>query len=158
MMPVPFSDDLRRRVIWFVHVLKHSVPEASLFWGRLWKNSWALYFQISCYWRCKVENNRPFIRGNEERLSIEKKKKQKTGDSFVFGVKNPQTNVHSWCVDHFHARGTQLICMEFCISNSVTTVPFGRASSVRPSPFAILSDNLFWNSCMFVSAKGKRQK
>ena len=33
MMPVPFGDDLRRRVIWFVHVLKHSVPEASLFWG-----------------------------------------------------------------------------------------------------------------------------
>ena len=33
MMPAPFSDDLRWRVIWFVHVLKHSVAETSLFWG-----------------------------------------------------------------------------------------------------------------------------
>ena len=47
--------------------------------------------------------------------------------SFVLGVKNPQTNVHSGCI-HFHARWTQL--MKFCLSNSVTTVPFGRTSSV----------------------------
>ena len=53
--------------------------------------------------------------------------------SFVFGVENTQTNVHSWCI-HFHARWTQLI--KFCISNSVTTAPFGRATSVRHSPFS----------------------
>ena len=33
MMPAPFSKDLRWRVIWFVHVLQHSVAEASLFLG-----------------------------------------------------------------------------------------------------------------------------
>ena len=65
--------------------------------------------------------------------------------SFVFGVKNPQTNVHSWCI-HFHARWTEP--MKLCISNSVTTVPFGRATSVRHSPFANLSASLFWNSCI----------
>ena len=32
-MPAPFSKDLRWRVIWFVHVLQHSVAEASLFLG-----------------------------------------------------------------------------------------------------------------------------
>ena len=32
-MPVPFSEDLRWRVIWFVHVLQHSVAEASFFLG-----------------------------------------------------------------------------------------------------------------------------
>ena len=53
--------------------------------------------------------------------------------SFVFGVKNAQTNVHSWCI-HFHTRWTQL--MKFCISNSITTVPFGRATSIRHSPFS----------------------
>ena len=29
-----------------------------------------------------------------------------------------------------------------------TTVPFGRAISVRQLPFAVLSDNVFWNRCM----------
>ena len=33
MMPAPCSEDLRGRVIWFVHVLQHSVAEASLFLG-----------------------------------------------------------------------------------------------------------------------------
>ena len=33
MMPAPFSGDLRLRVIWFVHVLLHSVAEASFFLG-----------------------------------------------------------------------------------------------------------------------------
>ena len=32
-MPAPFSRDLRLRVIWFVHVLLHSVAEASFFLG-----------------------------------------------------------------------------------------------------------------------------
>ena len=30
-MPAPFSEDLRWWVIWFVHVLQHSVAEASFF-------------------------------------------------------------------------------------------------------------------------------
>ena len=29
-----------------------------------------------------------------------------------------------------------------------TTVPFGRSISVRQLPFAVLSDNVFWNRCM----------
>ena len=33
MMPAPFSEDLRWQVIWFVHVLQHSVAEASFFLG-----------------------------------------------------------------------------------------------------------------------------
>ena len=33
MMPTPFSEDLRWRVIWFVHVLQHSVAEALFFLG-----------------------------------------------------------------------------------------------------------------------------
>ena len=33
MMPAPFNEDLRRRVIWFVHVLQHSVADASFFLG-----------------------------------------------------------------------------------------------------------------------------
>ena len=33
MMPALFSEDLRLRVIWFVHVLQHSVAEASFFLG-----------------------------------------------------------------------------------------------------------------------------
>ena len=36
----------------------------------------------------------------------------------------------------------------FCIPNMETTVPFGRATSVRQLPFAVLSDNVFWNKCM----------
>ena len=32
-MPAPFSEDLRWRVIWFVHVLQHSVAEDSYFLG-----------------------------------------------------------------------------------------------------------------------------
>ena len=32
-MPAPFSEDLRWWVIWFVHVLQHSVAEASFFLG-----------------------------------------------------------------------------------------------------------------------------
>ena len=32
-MPAPYRDDLRWRVIWFVHILQHSVTEASLFLG-----------------------------------------------------------------------------------------------------------------------------
>ena len=32
-MPAPFSGDLRLRVIWFVHVLQHSVAETSFFLG-----------------------------------------------------------------------------------------------------------------------------
>ena len=32
-MPAPFSEDLRWRVIWFVHVLQHSVAEAPFFLG-----------------------------------------------------------------------------------------------------------------------------
>ena len=32
-MPAPFSVDLRWRVIWFVHVLQHSVAEDSYFLG-----------------------------------------------------------------------------------------------------------------------------
>ena len=46
----------------------------------------------------------------------------------------------------FYARWTQL--MKFFIWNSVTTVPFGRPTSVRHSPFAILSEHFFWNSCI----------
>ena len=33
VMPAPYSDDLRWRVIWFVHILQHSVEEASFFLG-----------------------------------------------------------------------------------------------------------------------------
>ena len=34
MMPAPFSEDLRWQVIWFiVHVLQHSVADASFFLG-----------------------------------------------------------------------------------------------------------------------------
>ena len=33
-------------------------------------------------------------------------------------------------------------------ANMETTVPFGRAISVRQLPFAILSDNVFWNRCI----------
>ena len=33
MTPALFSEDLRWRLVWFVHVLKHSVAEASLFLG-----------------------------------------------------------------------------------------------------------------------------
>ena len=33
IMPTPFSEDLRWRVIWFVHVLQHSVAETSFFLG-----------------------------------------------------------------------------------------------------------------------------
>ena len=33
-MPAPFNEDLRRRVICFVHVLQHSVADASFFLGR----------------------------------------------------------------------------------------------------------------------------
>ena len=58
---------------------------------------------------------------------------KKAWASNVFGAKNPKTNVESWCI-HFHIRWTQL--MEFCISNSVTTVLFGCATTVRHLPFA----------------------
>jgi len=37
----------------------------------------------------------------------------------------------------------------FCILNMETTVPFGRAISVRQLAFAVLSDNVFWNRCMW---------
>ena len=33
MTQAPFSEGLRGRVTWFVHVLKHSVAEVSLFLG-----------------------------------------------------------------------------------------------------------------------------
>jgi len=35
----------------------------------------------------------------------------------------------------------------FCIPNMETTIPFGRAISVRQLPFTALSDNVFWNRC-----------
>ena len=35
-----------------------------------------------------------------------------------------------------------------CILNIETTVPFGRTIFVRQLPFAVLSDNLFWNRCI----------
>ena len=33
MMPAPYSADLRRQVLWFVHILQNSVAEASFFLG-----------------------------------------------------------------------------------------------------------------------------
>ena len=39
----------------------------------------------------------------------------------------------------------------FCILNMETTVPFCRAISVRRLPFAVLSDNVFWNRCIQVN-------
>ena len=33
MMPAPYSDDLRWRVIWFVHIIQNSVAEASYLLG-----------------------------------------------------------------------------------------------------------------------------
>jgi len=36
----------------------------------------------------------------------------------------------------------------FCISNIETTVSLGRAISLRQLPFAVLSDNVFWNRCI----------
>ena len=33
-------------------------------------------------------------------------------------------------------------------ANMETTVPFGRAISVRQLPFAVLSNNVFWNRCI----------
>jgi hypothetical protein len=32
-MPAPYSEDLRWRVIWFVHILQHSISEASFYLG-----------------------------------------------------------------------------------------------------------------------------
>ena len=80
-MPAPFSEDLRWRVIWFVHVLQHSVLRLYFSWAFLKErlSTTVLNFlvtgDVACvagYWRCKVGDNRPFIRGNQERLSIEK--------------------------------------------------------------------------------------
>ena len=34
-MPAPFSEDLPWRVIWFVHVLQHSVPRLHFSWAFL---------------------------------------------------------------------------------------------------------------------------
>ena len=54
----------------------------------------------------------------------------------------------------------------FCIPNMETTLPCGRAISVRQLPFAILSDNVFWNRCIYTHffrnmvrawAQGKRR-
>ena len=39
----------------------------------------------------------------------------------------------------------------FCLLNMETTVPFCRVISVRQLPFAVLSDNVFWNRCIFLS-------
>ena len=139
---------------WFVHALKHSVPEASLFGG---VSERTVERYISKFPVTGDVKSKTIGHSYEETRNVFSLK-QKTRDSFFFGVKNPQTNVHSWCW-YFHARGTQLICMEFCISNRETTVPFRRSFPFDiNSSFAILSDNFFWNSCMFVSAKRKRQK
>ena len=128
MMPAPFSEDLQWRVIRFVQCSSAFSCRGFYFLGRFWKNSSALYFYITCNWRCKVGDNKPFIRGNEERIQL-----KKAWVSFVFGVKNPQTNVHSWSNSiPFPARWTQL--MKFGISNSVTTVLFGLATSIRHLP------------------------
>ena len=73
MMPAPFSKDLRWRVIWFVHVLQHSVAEASLFLGVSERTIERYISKFLVTGDVKSETiNRPFIRGNKERLSIEK--------------------------------------------------------------------------------------
>ena len=99
-----------------------------IFLGRFWKNGWVLFSKFLVTGKAKLE-----IIGcsYEETRNVFQLKKAWV--SFVFGVKNAQTNVHSWCI-HFHTRWTQL--MKFCISNSITTVPFGRATSIRHSPFS----------------------
>ena len=133
---------LRLRVIWFVHVLQHSVAETSFFLvGSNRKvERYISKFLVTGDGAHTRKRGTSFIK--------------KAWASFVFGVKNPQTNFQSWCI-HSHARWTHL--MKFCISNNVTTVPFGCANSVRHSPFAIFSDNLFWNSCIHVYRDTKKQ-
>ena len=142
MMPALFSEDLRWWVIWFVHVLQHSVAEASFFLGVSERTAEHYISKLLVTGDVKSET---IGRSYEETRNVFQLKKAWV--SFVLG-KNPQTNVHSWCI-HLPARWTQL--MKFCVSNSVTTDLFGRATSVRHSPFAILSDNLFWKSCILTS-------
>ena len=138
MMPALSSEDLRWRVIWFVHVL--SVTEASFFLG---VSERTVEHYISKLLVTGAVKSETIGRSYEETRNLFQLKKAWV--SFVFGVKNPKTNVRSWRI-HFPARWMQL--MKFCMSNSVTTVLFGRANSVGHSPFSILSDNLFWNSCI----------
>ena len=139
MMPAPFSEDLRWRVIWFVHVLQHSVPRLHFSWAFLKEQLSVTFLNFLVAGNAKSET---IGRSYEETRNVFQLRKAWV--SFVFGVKNAQTNVHSWCI-HFHERWTQL--MKFCLSNSVTTVLFGRATSVWHSPFS--SDNLYWNSCIY---------
>ena len=69
-MPAPFSVDIRWQVTWFVHVLQHSVAEASFFLGVAERTVERYISKFPCDWRCKVGDIGPFIRGNEERLPI----------------------------------------------------------------------------------------
>ena len=142
-MPALSSEDLRWRVIWFVHVLQHSVTEASFLLGVSERTVEHYISKLLVTGDVKSET---IGRSHEETRNVFQL--QKAWVSFVFGVKNPQTNVHSGRI-HFPVRWTQL--MKFWISNSVTTVLFGRATSVRHSLFAIRSNNLFWNRCIHPS-------
>ena len=57
--------------------------------------------------------------------------------------------VVAWAPQFSAARRTHC----FCIPNMETRVPFGRAISVRQLPFAVLSDNVYWNRCIRVGGK-----
>ena len=64
------SVDIQWQVTWFFHVLQHSVAEASFFLGVYERTVERFISKFPCDWRCKVGDDRPFIRGNEERLPI----------------------------------------------------------------------------------------
>ena len=146
-MTAKFRGDLRLRVIWFVHVLQHSVAETSFFLG---VSEWTVEHYISKFLVTGDVKSQTAVHTRQRGTFFNWKKREfllssesrNLRETFIVGV-------------DFYARWTQL--MKFCIWNSVTTVPFGRPTSVRHSPFTILSDHFFWNSCIYTYSEKLQQ-
>ena len=87
-------------LVWFVHVLKHSVAEASLFLGVSERTVERYISKFLVTGDVKAET---IGRSCEETRNVfQLKKKNESSFFFVFAVKNPRTNVHSWCL-YFYA-------------------------------------------------------
>ena len=66
-MPAPFSEDLRWRVIWFVHVLQHSVPRLHFSWAFLKEQLSATFLNFLVAGNAKSET---IGRSNEETRNV----------------------------------------------------------------------------------------
>ena len=93
MVPAPFNEDPQWRVIWFVHVLQHSVAEASFFFGVSEGTVERYIYKFLVTSDVKSE----IIGRSYEATSNVSVLIEKSVSFFCLRSQEPSDNVHSWC-------------------------------------------------------------